>query len=170
MVPPIFHPGCAEIDSFLDNLRQWGSYLPETHGVPCHASNVDLAQGFDQTLDQLGSDDFGGRVCDIHHHLSPSYFDRVGANRLAPETAVAALIELELPVVPGAGERLLLDIALQQGIPLVRAPIVDCVDRLLSAEQGDPLVIVTKQFPAPDREIVDTRRHHPVSGCGSHVT
>ena len=63
--------------------------------------------------------------------------------------------------MPGAGERLFLDFALEECVALVGAAVVDGLDVVCGTEQGNPFVVVAEHPALADGQIVDADCRSP---------
>src|SRR5262249_18365086 len=116
--------------------------------------------GRGQAGKQLRPDHLGRGVGDVNEHLAIAYLHRIGPDVLAPVLADAAA-ELELPVVPGAGQHAVAYVAAHQRVTLVRTAVVTREDPAWRAEQRDPLVQVGERLGAAFGDVVNCRRAHP---------
>ena len=79
-----------------------------------------------------------------------------------------ARAELELPVVPRAGQHAVLHVTAHQRVALVRAAVVAGEHPARSAEQRDPLVQVGERPRAALGDVVDRRSAHPPAHASLH--
>ena len=95
----------------------------------------------------------GERVGDVQPDLAVNDFHGIAPQPVAAHQGLAAL-EIEFPVVPVAGEdaapaiRPLGELALHQGIALVRAAVVASIDAGLAGEDGDLLAAGLEELTA----------------------
>lgn len=145
--------------------------VDEPRRVPRHAADLVVAQPELQAVPEAG--DLGARVGRGQVHLDDPvhHADRPGAHVLVAEQA-GAVPQVELEVVPDAGERLARDGALHQGVALVRAAVVDGVDAaVVQPEEGHLLAPEAQHARRSRRQIGQGERAGPGGRAvlGGHV-
>ena len=142
-----------------------GAEPVQARDFPRHAFVGVVLAGFGEAREDLGAALGEGRVREVDPHLAAADFDRPGAQPLAA-VEVSAALQIELPVVPVAGEdAALVEVALAQRVALVGAAVVAGEHTAGGVEQRDLAPGLAEHQPALAFQGFERRRPGP-GACG----
>ena len=153
--PAEFQPVMRPADRLLDGscgidakLRDPGDLARQPFIVVVAESLLQVVERFRQTL-------LDGRIDDLDPHIAAADLDRIDAQPVAVALVLARL-QVELPVVPVAGEQAVaVERPFAQRIALMRAAIVAGADAFDGVEERDLAAIQPEDRPALAAKLFD---------------
>ena len=163
MGPPELHAIEGPVDGFAQRIEGIGTEPVQARKLARHAFVGVVLAGLGEACEDPGAALGERRVRKVDPDLAAADLHRIGAQPLAA-VEVPAAFEVELPVVPVAGQDApLVEASLAQRIALVRAAVVAGEQATRGVEQRDLPPVLAEDEPPPVLERVEGSRKGPVA-------
>ena len=163
--PAELHAVEGPVDGLTQRVERIGAEPVQARDLASHAFVGVVLAGFGEALENFGAAFGEGRVREIDPYLAVADLHRIGPQSLAA-VEIPAAFEVELPVVPVAGQDApIVETAFAQRIPFVRAAVVAGEHAARGMEQRDLPPRLTEHEPAPALECFERCRPGP-GACG----